>query len=65
MERGVERLETAAKNLARLSWVTFAAAAMALVAAVILISEHFFTELRAPFFLKFFLVPTEHSLRDL
>ena len=41
-ERGVERLESAAARLARLSWVTFAAAAMALVAAALLIAERFF-----------------------
>ena len=42
VERGVERLESVAVRLARLSWVTFAAAVMALVAAAMLIAERFF-----------------------
>src|SRR6516164_673283 len=37
-ERGVERLERAAVRLARLSWVTFAAAVIALLAAASLIA---------------------------
>jgi hypothetical protein len=41
LERGVERLEKAAVRLARLSWVTLAAAVIALVAAVMLIAERF------------------------
>ena len=41
-ERGVERLERAAVRLARLSWVTFAAAVIAFVTAVMLIAERFF-----------------------
>ena len=41
-ERGVERLERAAARLARLSWVTFAAAVIAFVTAVMLIAERFF-----------------------
>jgi hypothetical protein len=41
LERGVERLEKVAVRLARLSWVTFAAAVIALVAAVMLIAERF------------------------
>jgi DNA-binding MurR/RpiR family transcriptional regulator len=40
-ERGVERLERAAERLARLSWVTFAAAVIALLAAAMLIAERF------------------------
>ena len=40
-ERGVERLERAAVRLARLSWVTFAAAVIAFVAAVMLIAERY------------------------
>jgi hypothetical protein len=39
VERGVERLEHAAVRLARLSWVTIAAAVIALVAALMLIAE--------------------------
>jgi hypothetical protein len=42
VERGVERLERVAVRLARLSWVTFGAAAMALLAAAMLIAERFF-----------------------
>ena len=42
VERGVESLERVAVRLTRLSWVTFAAAAMALVAAALLIVERFF-----------------------
>jgi len=41
-ERGAERLERAAVRLARLSWVTFAAAVIAFVTAVMLIAERFF-----------------------
>jgi hypothetical protein len=41
LERGVERLEKAAVRLARLSWATFAAAVIALVAAVMLIAQRF------------------------
>ena len=41
VERGVERLERAAVRLARLSWVTFAAAVIAFVTAVMLIAERF------------------------
>ena len=40
-ERGVERLEMAAVRLARLGWVTFAAAVIAFVTAVMLIAERF------------------------
>src|SRR4029077_64476 len=40
-ERGAERLERAAVRLARLSWMTFAAAAIAFVTAVMLIAERF------------------------
>jgi hypothetical protein len=40
-ERGVERLERAAVRLARLSWVTFAAAVIALITTVMLIAERF------------------------
>ena len=42
VERGVERLERVAVRLARLSWVTFGAAAMALLAAAMLIAEPLF-----------------------
>ncbi len=42
VERGVESLERVAVRLTRLSWVTFGAAAMALVAAALLIVERFF-----------------------
>ena len=42
VERGVERLERVAVRLAGLSWVTFGAAAMALLAAAMLIAERFF-----------------------
>jgi hypothetical protein len=42
VERGVESLERVAVRLTRLSWVTFAAAAMALLAAALLIVERFF-----------------------
>jgi NADH dehydrogenase/NADH:ubiquinone oxidoreductase subunit G len=41
LERGVERIEKAAVKLARLSWVTFAAAVIALVAATMLIAVRF------------------------
>ncbi len=40
-EHGVERLERAAVRLARLSWVTFAAAVIALITTVMLIAERF------------------------
>jgi NADH dehydrogenase/NADH:ubiquinone oxidoreductase subunit G len=40
-ERGAERLERAAVRLARLSWVTFAAAVIALITTVMLIAERF------------------------
>jgi predicted DNA-binding protein len=42
VEQGVERLENAAVRLARLSWVTLAAAVLALLAALTLIAERFF-----------------------
>ena len=42
VERGVESLERVAVRLTRLSWVTFGAAAMALLAAASLIVERFF-----------------------
>jgi len=41
VELGVERLERAAVRLARLSWVTFAAAVIAFVTAAMLIAERF------------------------
>jgi hypothetical protein len=40
-ERGVERLERATVKLTRLNWVTFAAAVIALVAAVMIIADRF------------------------
>ena len=41
VERGIERLESAAGRLARLSWLTFAAAVIAFVTALMLIAERF------------------------
>ena len=41
-ERGVERLERAAVRLARLSWVSFAAAVIALATGLVLIASRFF-----------------------
>src|SRR6516162_3029291 len=40
-ERGVERLERAVVRLARLSWVTFAAAVVALATGLVLIASRF------------------------
>jgi hypothetical protein len=41
-ESGLDRLERAAGRLARISWVSFAAAVIALAAGIVLIASRFF-----------------------